>query len=261
MSLLPINRDGQLFYGYYNKDADPITISEELLADLQGDKEESKYFNLPDGCFQDWESVIGDKNELKEYSLYMGILVPSMELPSINFVIGQFDSHDMEIVYEREVYIVKLCDDFKFFRPYLTANVSDGEVVASIKYILIKIDPNHRLEMDARQAVSYLLAVVLRMFSFLEGHLEYFYSEHDLNYWDLDIDASSSLERICEVNNFFMGNGNSRIQVLSGIIKVLPELLLKMNDIENINQLFEDCGMEKPNQTELIMNLMRKQAE
>ncbi len=257
MNIIPINSEDNLFFGYFDDDESPISLCKEILEDLNRPIE-SASLRMGNDCLHRWKRIVEDLNEDREYSLYMGIIVPSMELFSINSVIEQFDSHDIKIIFEKKLSIIKLEDDFDFARPHIVLNPKNEEVVLDVEFILLKINPNHRLNLDARQVVSYLLAVILRMFSLLESHLYFWHEANGISYPLLEEtipNSEDSLEFLCTVNNYYVENSPGREQIICGTIKISSELLLRINDIKVTNMLFKDYGMEKPTQTDIVLTL------
>lgn len=260
MNLMPLNAFLNLFYGYYPDSTIPINSWEKSLETLSKENPAERYLSFSEICFGNWEELLGPLEEREGWSLHLAILVPSLEIESINSIIMGFNCHDIEIVYNKDLFVVGVPDDFGYLRSNLTA-ISSNESILDVSFIIMKINPHFDLEPHIRQVISYLLATVFRMFSIQEGHVENWYNERRFSYGEEIklLDYEKSLEYICTVNNYYVRETDSYIrdQLICSSIKVTPELLLQVNDVELTNKLFSNYNREmiKPSQTNIILCL------
>ncbi len=258
MDIMPLNTEYNLNYNYYIDSNEAINDWAVRLESLSSSDITDRYLEFTNVCFSSWENKLEGLVEDERYSLHIGILIPTFEIESINSIIQQFNSHDINIVYNKSLYIIQTLDDFGILRPNL-CSIDDGKSILKASFIIIKISPNLNLDSHIRQTISYLLAIIFRMFSIQEGHIEHWFVIQGLDYTKaMDfLDFKKSLEYVCEVNNYFVQEGLLRAQLICSTINVSPELLLQVNNIEIISKLFKEynTGMTKPSQTNIILAL------
>lgn len=258
MDIMPLNVEYNLNYNYYKDSNEAINDWAVRLESLSSSDIKNRYLEFTNICFSSWELKLEGLVQDEEYSLHIGILIPAFELKSINNIIQQFNSHDINIVYNKDLYITQILDDFGELRPNLYSK-NDEPSILKASFIIIKIKPHLNLDSHIRQTISYLLAIIFRMFSIQEGHIEHWFIRQGLDYTKAEsfLDFEEALEFVCTVNNFFVKEALLRAQLICSTINVSPELLLQVNDIERISKLFEEynTGMIKPSQTNIILAL------
>ena len=248
----PLNVDGQIFYGYYNNDEEPIEeVVEELISDLK-----NGWLKMGKDCFHRWSEQIGDLNKNEEYCLYLGIIIQKNDRSSIKSLIKEYSIHDIEIILSKDLFYYSMIDDFGDER--ILIRLEDGvDTVENVQYILIRINPNYELDRRSRQIVSYMLGVIFRMLSLLEGHV-YTYLQKIGDPENQDY-SSDILTFLSVMNNYYVEEAPERAQLVCSSTTINKEILLKLNDINLIKELFEDYPLSvKPSQTSIIMQIKGK---
>lgn len=259
MSIIPLNVESNIFYDYYRDSNEAIEKWIKKLDDLSSPNSDIRYLKFDNICFANWSLKLGKLVEDERYSLHIGILVPTFEINSINSIIENFNSHDLEIIYRKDLAIIEVRDDFGTMRSNLSYIDNNNNSIMNASFIIVRINPHSELDLHIRQIISYLLATILRMFSITEGHVEEWCHNHNIDICELGkfLNYNKTLEYICEINNYYVEKAVSRDQLISSSIKITPKLLLKANNVELSNELFKNCNisMIKPTQSTIILAL------